>query len=175
MLNAVEAQEAFEVDDQIHLIASLIKLDWSMSSYGSRISEDGERTKKIRERLPKTDADVEGVFKSVEELLIFVGKEFFDISVQPEQHKSSRYSREHFHDSSESINASLEQVKGEFDDANHELENLEKRVQEAQSKIERLTAQRENDKNEMAFLREDHDADKIKIDVLESLLMKTLV
>lgn len=64
-------------------------------------------------------------------------------------------------------------VKAELDDANRDLESLEKNLREVQSKNERLTVQRESSRNEIAFLREEQDADKIKIGDLESLLKKT--
>lgn len=64
-------------------------------------------------------------------------------------------------------------VKGELDDANRDLENLEKSLNEVQAKNERLTVQRESSRNEIAFLREEQDGDKIKIGDLESLLKKT--
>ncbi|KIX07642.1 uncharacterized protein Z518_02295 [Rhinocladiella mackenziei CBS 650.93] len=63
-------------------------------------------------------------------------------------------------------------VKGELDDANREVESLEKTLAEAESKVQRLTVQQESSHNEIAFLREEQDADKIKIGDLESLLKK---
>lgn len=68
--------------------------------------------------------------------------------------------------------AQYKSVKAELDDANRELENLEKTLAEAESKNQRLTVQQESSHNEIAFLREEQDADKIKIGDLESLLKK---
>ncbi|KAJ9611437.1 hypothetical protein H2200_004621 [Cladophialophora chaetospira] len=68
--------------------------------------------------------------------------------------------------------ARYQSVKGELDDANRELENLEKTLSEAESKVQRLTVQQESSHNEIAFLREEQDGDKIKIGDLESLLKK---
>ncbi|OAL38740.1 hypothetical protein AYO20_01946 [Fonsecaea nubica] len=68
--------------------------------------------------------------------------------------------------------ARYQSVKAELDDANRELENLEKTLGEAESKVQRLTVQQESSHNEIAFLREEQDADKIKIGDLESLLKK---
>jgi chromosome segregation ATPase len=68
--------------------------------------------------------------------------------------------------------ARYQSVKGELDDANRDLENLEKSLAEAESKVQRLTVQQESSHNEIAFLREEQDADKIKIGDLESLLKK---
>ena len=64
-------------------------------------------------------------------------------------------------------------VQAELDDANRELENMEKNLAEAESKIQRLTVQQESSHNEIAFLREEQDADKIKIGDLEGLLKST--
>ncbi|KAK5278089.1 hypothetical protein LTR40_009594, partial [Exophiala xenobiotica] len=68
--------------------------------------------------------------------------------------------------------AQYKSVKAELDDANRELENLEKALADAESKNQRLTVQQESSHNEIAFLREEQDADKIKIGDLESLLKK---
>ena len=68
--------------------------------------------------------------------------------------------------------ARYQSVKGELDDANRELENFEKSLSEAESKLQRLTVQQESSHNEIAFLREEQDADKIKIGDMESLLKK---
>lgn len=68
--------------------------------------------------------------------------------------------------------ARYQSVKSELDDANRELESLEKTLSEAESKVQRLTVQQESSHNEIAFLREEQDADKIKIGDLESLLKK---
>ncbi|KIW43610.1 uncharacterized protein PV06_04696 [Exophiala oligosperma] len=68
--------------------------------------------------------------------------------------------------------ARYQSVKAELDDANRELESLEKTCSEAESKVQRLTVQQESSHNEIAFLREEQDADKIKIGDLESLLKK---
>lgn len=68
--------------------------------------------------------------------------------------------------------ARYQSVKAELDDANRELENMEKNLSEAEGKNKRLTVQQESSHNEIAFLREEQDADKIKIGDLESLLKK---
>ncbi|KAK2747314.1 Anucleate primary sterigmata protein B [Myotisia sp. PD_48] len=54
--------------------------------------------------------------------------------------------------------------------ANQELEAMEKNILEANSKLQRLTVQQESSQNEIAFLREEQDADKIKIGDLDSEL-----
>ncbi|PGH12575.1 hypothetical protein AJ79_04196 [Helicocarpus griseus UAMH5409] len=61
-------------------------------------------------------------------------------------------------------------VQQELDDANRELEQMERSLFEANSKVQRLTVQQESSQNEIAFLREEQDGDKIKIGDLESEL-----
>ena len=50
------------------------------------------------------------------------------------------------------------------------MESLEKSLFEANSKVQRLTVQIESSQNEIAFLREEQDGDKIRIGDLESEL-----
>jgi Centrosomin N-terminal motif 1/Micro-tubular organiser Mto1 C-term Mto2-binding region len=64
-------------------------------------------------------------------------------------------------------------VQSELDDASRELESLEKDLAEANSKVQRLTVQQESSHNEIAFLREEQDGDKIKIGDMESVLKET--
>ncbi|KAE8144369.1 hypothetical protein BDV25DRAFT_167008 [Aspergillus avenaceus] len=61
-------------------------------------------------------------------------------------------------------------VQQELEDCNREMESLEKSLFEANTKVQRLTVQIESSQNEIAFLREEQDGDKIKIGDLESEL-----
>lgn len=61
-------------------------------------------------------------------------------------------------------------VQMELEDSNREMESLEKALFEANTKVQRLTVQIESSQNEIAFLREEQDGDKIKISDLESAL-----
>ena len=64
-------------------------------------------------------------------------------------------------------------VQAELGDASRELESMEKNLAEADSKIQRLTVQQESSHNQIAFLREEQDGDKIKIGDLEGVLQST--
>jgi hypothetical protein len=68
--------------------------------------------------------------------------------------------------------ARYQQVQGELDDAHLELDNMQKALNESETKIQRLTVQQESSHNEIAFLREEQDGDKIKIGDLEALMKK---
>lgn len=59
-------------------------------------------------------------------------------------------------------------VQQDLDEANREIESLEKSLFEANSNVQRLTVQQESSQNEIAFLREEQDGDKIKIGDIES-------
>jgi hypothetical protein len=61
-------------------------------------------------------------------------------------------------------------VQQELEDCNQEMESLEKSLFEANTKVQRLIVQIESSQNEIAFLREEQDGDKIKIGDLESEL-----
>jgi len=66
-----------------------------------------------------------------------------------------------------------QETKADLEDANRDLEILEKNLCEAQIKNERLTVQQESSRNEISFLREEQDGDKIKIGNLQSTLKNT--
>jgi chromosome segregation ATPase len=61
-------------------------------------------------------------------------------------------------------------VQQELEETNREMEELEKSLFEANTKVQRLTVQIESSQNEIAFLREEQDGDKIRIGDLESEL-----
>ncbi|CAG8161529.1 unnamed protein product [Penicillium olsonii] len=59
-------------------------------------------------------------------------------------------------------------VQHELQETNREMEAVEKSLFEANTKVQRLTVQIESSQNEIAFLREEQDGDKIRIGDLES-------
>ncbi|OKL63459.1 hypothetical protein UA08_02076 [Talaromyces atroroseus] len=61
-------------------------------------------------------------------------------------------------------------VQQELEDSNREIESLEKDLFEANGKVQRLTVQIESSQGEIMFLREEQDADKIRISELDSEL-----
>ena len=61
-------------------------------------------------------------------------------------------------------------VQHELEETHGEMESLEKSLFEANNKVQRLTVQIESSQNEIAFLREEQDGDKIRIGDLESEL-----
>jgi hypothetical protein len=61
-------------------------------------------------------------------------------------------------------------VQQELEETNSEFESLEKSLFEANTKVQRLTVQIESSQNEIAFLREEQEVDKIRIGDLESEL-----
>ncbi|KAJ5548671.1 hypothetical protein N7513_005905 [Penicillium frequentans] len=61
-------------------------------------------------------------------------------------------------------------VQRELEETHGDMESLEKSLYEANTKVQRLTVQIESSQNEIAFLREEQDGDKIRIGDLESEL-----
>ncbi|KAJ5766426.1 uncharacterized protein N7511_004042 [Penicillium nucicola] len=66
--------------------------------------------------------------------------------------------------------AAYKSVQQELEETNREMESMEKSLFEANTKVQRLTVQIESSQNEIAFLREEQDGDKIRIGDLESEL-----
>jgi chromosome segregation ATPase len=73
-------------------------------------------------------------------------------------------------DDHETKSRRIQELEQELADANRELDEYEKALNEAKEKINRLTVQQESSQGEIAFLREEQDADKIKIGDLETAL-----
>lgn len=64
----------------------------------------------------------------------------------------------------------IQQLEQDLEDANKELEELEDKLLEANDKANRLSVQQESSQGEIAFLREEQEADKIRIGDLEAAL-----
>ncbi|KAK4869742.1 hypothetical protein LT330_005466 [Penicillium expansum] len=64
--------------------------------------------------------------------------------------------------------AAYKSVQQELEETNREMESMEKSLFEANTKVQRLTVQIESSQNEIAFLREEQDGDKIRIGDIES-------
>ncbi|EKV16728.1 Anucleate primary sterigmata (ApsB), putative [Penicillium digitatum] len=64
--------------------------------------------------------------------------------------------------------AAYKSVQQELEETNREMESMEKSLFEANTKVQRLTVQIESSQNEIAFLREEQDCDKIRIGDIES-------
>ncbi len=58
----------------------------------------------------------------------------------------------------------------ELEELSHEADSMDKDLREERDKINKLTVQQESGQNEIAFLREEQDGDKIKIGDLEDAL-----
>ena len=58
----------------------------------------------------------------------------------------------------------------ELEELGHEADSMDKDLREERDKINKLTVQQESGQNEIAFLREEQDGDKIKIGDLEDAL-----
>ncbi|KAG6010585.1 hypothetical protein E4U21_005938 [Claviceps maximensis] len=67
----------------------------------------------------------------------------------------------------------IKQLEDELDSSNKELELLEQKLMEANEKNQRLSVQQESSQGEIAFLREEQEADKIRIGDLEASIANT--
>lgn len=64
----------------------------------------------------------------------------------------------------------IEQLEQELDSSNKELEEFERKLMEANEKNQRMSVQQESSQDEIAFLREEQETDKIRIGDLEANL-----
>ncbi|KAG5982455.1 hypothetical protein E4U55_001881 [Claviceps digitariae] len=64
----------------------------------------------------------------------------------------------------------IKQLEDELDSSNKELEHLEQKLMEANEKNQRFSIQQESSQGEIAFLREEQEADKIRIGDLEAAI-----
>ncbi|QPG93614.1 hypothetical protein C2857_001152 [Epichloe festucae Fl1] len=64
----------------------------------------------------------------------------------------------------------IKQLEEELDSSNKELEDLEEKLMEANEKNQRFSIQQESSQGEIAFLREEQEADKIRIGDLEAAI-----
>ncbi|KZF24678.1 hypothetical protein L228DRAFT_237583 [Xylona heveae TC161] len=67
----------------------------------------------------------------------------------------------------------VQNLEEELDAANQDIESYVKSIDDSNQKVERLEVQLESHEGEIAFLREEQDADKIKIGELEGSLTST--
>lgn len=73
-------------------------------------------------------------------------------------------------DEQESKLRRIDQLEQELDSSNKELEELERKLIESNEKNQRLSVQQESAQGEISFLREEQEADKIRIGDLEALV-----
>lgn len=64
----------------------------------------------------------------------------------------------------------IKQLEEELDSSSKELEDLEEKLMEANEKNQRFSIQQESSQGEIAFLREEQEADKIRIGDLEAAI-----
>lgn len=65
----------------------------------------------------------------------------------------------------------IQQLEEELDSSNKELEDLEQKLMESNEKNQRFSVQQESCQGEIAFLREEQEADKIRIGDLEAAMV----
>lgn len=88
-------------------------------------------------------------------------------ALQEEMHKlSEAFMR--LEDETEQKYRRIEQLEAEVADSNKEFEELEAKLVESNDKANRLGVQQESSQGEIAFLREEQEADKIRIGDLEA-------
>ncbi|KIV96770.1 hypothetical protein PV10_00591 [Exophiala mesophila] len=172
-LDAVDAQaqaDADQFNEELHLLTqerdnALRDADEQDQAFQQLKAEAQEEIDGLGDEL---DAKVEEVTRLEQEL----NAQIENVKALQAEMRSAAEGLMRLEEDAQQNLARYQAVKGELDDSNREIESLEKNLAEVESKMQRLTVQQESSHNEIAFLREEQDADKIKIGDLESLLKK---
>lgn len=173
-LDAVDSQaqaDADQFNEELHLLTverddALAAADELDAAFQNLKTEAQEEIDGLGDEL---DAKVEECARLEEELKV----QEENVKALQNEMRSASEGLVRLEEDSQQNRALYKNVQAELDDANRELENLEKNLAEADSKIQRLTVQQESSHNEIAFLREEQDGDKIRIGDLEGVLQST--
>jgi predicted nucleic acid-binding Zn-ribbon protein len=149
---AIQQLEASELELE-HVKAEHEKLRIEAVSAIEDLEDSLDKTEQGRERIASDLKDREDDFKALQRELHSLN----DSLVQLEDDRTAAMKR-------------IEMLEQELEDANTDLDEMEKNLRETVLKNSRLDVQAESLHNEISFLREEQEADKIKIGDLENNL-----
>jgi len=148
--DAIQQLEAAELELE-HIKAEHEKLRIEAVSAIEDLEDSLDKTEQGRERIASDLKDREDDFKALQRELHSLN----DSLVQLEDDRTAAMKR-------------IEMLEQELEDANTDLDEMEKNLRETALKNSRLDVQAESLHNEITFLREEQEADKIKIGDLEN-------
>ena len=149
---AIQQLEASELELE-HIRAEHEKLRIEAVNAIEDLEDSLDKTEQGRERIASDLKDREDDFKALQRELHSLN----DSLVQLEDDRTAAMKR-------------IEMLEQELEDANTDLDEMEKNLRETALKNSRLDVQAESLHNEISFLREEQEADKIKIGDLENNL-----
>jgi DNA repair exonuclease SbcCD ATPase subunit len=149
---AIQQLEVSELELE-HIKAEHEKLRIEAVSAIEDLEDSLDKTEQGRERIASDLKDREDDFKALQRELHSLN----DSLVQLEDDRTAAMKR-------------IEMLEQELEDANTDLDEMEKSLRETLLKNSRLDVQAESLHNEISFLREEQEADKIKIGDLENNL-----
>jgi hypothetical protein len=147
---AIQQLEVSELELE-HIKAEHEKLRIEAVSAIEDLEDSLDKTEQGRERIASDLKDREDDFKALQRELHSLN----DSLVQLEDDRTAAMER-------------IEMLEQELEDANTDLDEMEKSLRETVLKNSRLDVQAESLHNEISFLREEQEADKIKIGDLEN-------
>jgi len=131
----------------------------------------------LREEAIGTIDDLEKELEQKNKRLNRLGKDLEnkaeDFAALQEEMKAISETVVQLEDDRDASHRRIKSLEEEMQDTNHELEALEEKLRDTASKKERLEVQSEGYQNEVSFLREEQEGDKIKIGELETNLAVT--
>jgi chromosome segregation ATPase len=166
------------LNEQIDNLESLERDNVQLKEEGTMAVEDLRQLQAERDDLllsiQEKDTDFETLrgqaVESIEELEAEVEQRKTDFEALQSELKTVSESAVNLEDELNASRREKETLEQQLEEAEREMENLDEKLRDTTSKNERLDVQLENSQNEIAFLREEQEGDKIKIGDLEGSL-----
>jgi predicted nucleic acid-binding Zn-ribbon protein len=166
------------LNEQIDNLESLERDNVQLKEEGTMAVEDLRQLQAERDDLllsiQEKDTDFETLrgqaVESIEELEAEVEQRKTDFEALQSELKTVSESAVNLEDELNASRREKETLEQQLEEAEREMESLDEKLRDTTSKNERLDVQLENSQNEIAFLREEQEGDKIKIGDLEASL-----
>ncbi|KAI1857271.1 uncharacterized protein JN550_013354 [Neoarthrinium moseri] len=166
---ALDLQE--ELDNALNdLMAIQSERDEALQDHSHLESEFEVLRKEAQEEIDALEGEADHRNEEIQRLQIEVQDRSENFNALQEEMRRVSEALVRLEDEQETKHQRIEQLESEVADANKELEELEAKLLESNDKANRLGVQQESSQGEIAFLREEQEADKIRIGDLEAAI-----
>lgn len=160
-----------ELDNALNdLMAIQTERDEALQDQSQLESEFEVLRKEAQEEIDALEGEADQRNDDIQRLEIEVQERAENFSALQEEMRKMSEALVRLEDEQEKKHRRIEQLEAEAAEANKELEELEAKLLESNDKANRLGVQQESSQNEIAFLREEQEADKIRIGDLEAAI-----
>jgi chromosome segregation ATPase len=166
---AVSMQD--ELDNALNdLMAIQTERDEALQDQSQLESEFEVLRKEAQEEIDALEGEADQRNDEIQRLEIEVQERTENFNALQEEMRKMSEALIRLEDEQEKKHQRIEQLEAEAAEANKELEELEAKLLESNDKANRLGVQQESSQGEIAFLREEQEADKIRIGDLEAAI-----